>query len=128
MTKLLTETIKRSAQFFMVQIAGGMPRGPEVDKLLRGSNLLVATPGRLLDHLCNTEGFQYDNLQSLVVYQAGSILDMGFAYDLNKIIQYLPETRQTILFSTGLTDQVRNLAETLLNENSKQISVDMNLD
>jgi len=71
-------------------IMGGANRRAEVDKLVKGVNLLVATPGRLLDHLQNTKGFIYRNLKALVIDEADRILEIGFEEEMKKIISILP--------------------------------------
>ena len=71
-------------------IMGGANRRAEVDKLAKGVNLLVATPGRLLDHLQNTKGFIYRNLKALVIDEADRILEIGFEEEMKKIISILP--------------------------------------
>jgi ATP-dependent RNA helicase DDX18/HAS1 len=71
-------------------IMGGANRRAEVDKLVKGVNLLVATPGRLLDHLENTKGFVFRNLKALIIDEADRILEIGFEEEMKKIISILP--------------------------------------
>ena len=80
-------------------VIGGAKRSSEAHQLKKGVNLLVATPGRLLDHLENTEGFIYHNLMMLIIDEADAILKIGFEEELNKIIELLPKERVTLLFS-----------------------------
>jgi ATP-dependent RNA helicase DDX18/HAS1 len=75
-------------------IMGGANRRAEADKLVKGVNLLVATPGRLLDHLENTKGFVYRNLRALVIDEADRILEIGFEEEMKKIIAILPNGEQ----------------------------------
>ena len=91
-------------------IMGGANRRAESDKLVKGVNILVATPGRLLDHLANTKGFVYSKLQILVIDEADRILEQGFEEDMHQIIKLLPTNRQTILFSATQTRKVEDLA------------------
>ena len=70
---------------------------------MKGVNLLVATPGRLLDHLQNTSGFLYRNLACLVIDEADRILEIGFEEEMRQIIKILPKERQTMLFSATQT-------------------------
>nr|KAG5698268.1 hypothetical protein BaRGS_024075 [Batillaria attramentaria] len=70
---------------------GGTNRQEEAKKLSKGINILVATPGRLLDHLQNTEGFMYKNLQCLIIDEADRLLDMGFEEEMKQIIKLLPQ-------------------------------------
>ena len=89
---------------------GGANRKSEADRLKNGVNLLVATPGRLLDHLRTTKGFIYKNLVSLVIDEADRILEIGFERDMHEIIALLPKERQTSLFSATQTKNVQDLA------------------
>jgi ATP-dependent RNA helicase DDX18/HAS1 len=91
-------------------VMGGANRKSEADKLVKGVNILVCTPGRLLDHLANTRGFNYQRLQVLVVDEADRILEQGFEEDMHQIIKLLPRERQTILFSATQTRKVEDLA------------------
>jgi len=67
--------------------------------LKKGVNLLVCTPGRLLDHLEHTDGFVYHNLKMLIIDEADAILRVGFEEEMQRILKKLPKQRQTILFS-----------------------------
>lgn len=91
-------------------VMGGANRKAEAEKLVKGVNILVATPGRLHDHLANTKGFKYDRLSLLVIDEADRILDQGFEEDMRQIIKYLQRDRQTILFSATQTRKVEDLA------------------
>jgi len=91
-------------------VIGGANRKSEADKLAAGANLLVATPGRLLDHLRNTRGFVYKNLVNLIIDEADRILEIGFERDMHDIIGKLPKERQTALFSATQTKNVQDLA------------------
>jgi ATP-dependent RNA helicase DDX18/HAS1 len=71
-------------------VMGGANRKAEADKLVKGVNLLVATPGRLLDHLQNTKGFVFKNLKALVIDEADRILEVGFEEEMKQIIKILP--------------------------------------
>ena len=71
-------------------LMGGTNRQTEAHKLSKGINIVVATPGRLLDHLQNTADFVYKNLQCLVIDETDRILDVGFEEDLKQIIKILP--------------------------------------
>jgi len=80
-------------------VIGGSKRSSEANMLKKGVNLLVATPGRLLDHLENTKGFVFKNMQMLIIDEADAILKIGFEEEMNKIINLLPKERVTGLFS-----------------------------
>lgn len=85
---------------------GGANRRTEAEKLVKGVNLVVATPGRLLDHLQNTKGFVYANLACLVIDEADRILEIGFEEEMRQIVRILPKDRQTMLFSATQTTKV----------------------
>ena len=91
-------------------VIGGAKRSQEAHQLKKGVNLLVATPGRLLDHLENTKGFVFHNLQMLIIDEADAILKIGFEEEMNKIIKLLPnDGRTTCLFSATMTKKVEDL-------------------
>lgn len=74
-------------------IMGGANRQAEAEKLGKGVNILVATPGRLLDHLHSTEDFMFKNLHCLIIDEADRLLDIGFEEELKQIIRLLPSTK-----------------------------------
>lgn len=90
-------------------VMGGANRRGEAERLVKGVGILVATPGRLLDHLQNTKGFVFRNLQMLVIDEADRILEQGFEEDMHQIIRILPKQRQTMLFSATQTKKVEDL-------------------
>ncbi|KIL68387.1 hypothetical protein M378DRAFT_21908 [Amanita muscaria Koide BX008] len=96
-------------------VIGGKNLNDERDRLSR-MNILVATPGRLLQHLDQTVGFDTDNLQILVLDEADRILDMGFARTLSALLSHLPKSRQTLLFSATQTQSVDDLARLSLSD------------
>jgi ATP-dependent RNA helicase DDX18/HAS1 len=105
-------------------VIGGANRRAEAEKLSKGVNLLVATPGRLLDHLQNTP-FVFKNLKSLVIDEADRILEIGFEDEMKQIIKILPkEDRQTMLFSATQTTKVEDLARISLRPGPLYINVD----
>ncbi|XP_023617746.1 ATP-dependent RNA helicase DDX18 isoform X3 [Myotis lucifugus] len=105
-------------------IMGGSNRSAEAQKLANGINIIVATPGRLLDHMQNTPGFMYKNLQCLVIDEADRILDVGFEEELKQIIKLLPTRRQTMLFSATQTRRVEDLARISLKKEPLYVGVD----
>ncbi|KAJ3480268.1 hypothetical protein NLI96_g8474 [Meripilus lineatus] len=106
-------------------VMGGANRSAEADKLKKGVNLLVATPGRLLDHLQNTPGFIFRNLRGLVIDEADRILEVGFEEEMKRIINILPnENRQSMLFSATQTTKVTDLARISLRPGPLYIDVD----
>ncbi len=105
-------------------IMGGANRKTESDKLLKGVNLIVATPGRLLDHLQSTRGFNYRNLQMLIIDEADRCLEIGFEEEMTQIIKLLPKERQTLLFSATQTKKIQDLAKLSLKPDVKYVGVD----
>ncbi|XP_053397744.1 uncharacterized protein LOC123552273 isoform X3 [Mercenaria mercenaria] len=105
-------------------IMGGTNRQEEAKKLGKGVNILVATPGRLLDHLQNTQDFMYKNLQCLIIDEADRILDVGFEEEMKQIIKLLPKRRQTMLFSATQTRKVEDLARISLKKEPLYVGVD----
>ncbi|URE16337.1 DUF4217 domain containing protein [Musa troglodytarum] len=91
-------------------VIGGAGRKGEAEHLAKGVNLLVATPGRLLDHLKNTKGFIYKNLMFLIIDEADRILEANFEEDMKQIFKCLPKARQTALFTATQTKQVEEFA------------------
>lgn len=94
-------------------VFGGVSPNPQIQALRRGIDILIATPGRLLDHLMQ-RNVDLSNVQTLVLDEADRMFDMGFINDIRKIIQYLPKKRQTLLFSATFAPQVRELAHGVL--------------
>ncbi|KAL2260547.1 hypothetical protein VTK26DRAFT_5414 [Humicola hyalothermophila] len=117
------ELMKHHSQTYGVVI-GGANRRAEADKLGKGVNLLIATPGRLLDHLQNTP-FVFKNLKSLIIDEADRILEIGFEDEMRQIVKILPkEDRQTMLFSATQTTKVEDLARISLRPGPLYINVD----
>eukprot|EP00535_Pseudo-nitzschia_heimii_P002262 CAMPEP_0197185084 /NCGR_PEP_ID=MMETSP1423-20130617/11129_1 /TAXON_ID=476441 /ORGANISM="Pseudo-nitzschia heimii, Strain UNC1101" /LENGTH=604 /DNA_ID=CAMNT_0042636047 /DNA_START=38 /DNA_END=1852 /DNA_ORIENTATION=- len=96
-------------------IMGGANRKTEADRLRKGVNIVIATPGRLLDHLQNSPGFVTRNLLVLCMDEADRILEIGFEDDLRAIVKVLPKERQTMLFSATQTKKVEDLARLSIN-------------
>lgn len=117
------ELMQHHSQTFGIVI-GGANRRAEAEKLSKGVNLLIATPGRLLDHLQNTPGFVYKNCRALVIDEADRILEVGFEDEMRQIIRVLPkEHRQTMLFSATQTTKVEDLARISLKPGPFYINV-----
>jgi ATP-dependent RNA helicase DDX18/HAS1 len=105
-------------------VMGGANRRAEAEKLEKGVNLLVATPGRLLDHLQNTQGFVFKNLRQLVIDEADRILEIGFEDEMKQIMKILGNgERQTSLFSATQTTKVEDLARISLKPGPLYINV-----
>ncbi|ESO07707.1 hypothetical protein HELRODRAFT_170245 [Helobdella robusta] len=105
-------------------VMGGANRQQEAKKLGKGVNILVATPGRLLDHLQNTSDFVYKNLQILVIDEADRILQDGFEEDMKQIIRILPKNRQTMMFSATQTKNIEDLSKISLKKEPMYVGVD----
>ncbi|KAJ9539285.1 hypothetical protein OSB04_032018, partial [Centaurea solstitialis] len=105
-------------------VIGGAARRGEAERIVKGVNLLVATPGRLLDHLQNTKGFIYKNLKCFVIDEADRILEANFEEEMKQIIRILPKTRQTALFSATQTKKVEDLARLSFQNTPVYIDVD----
>ena len=112
------EVLKKIGKFH--ELSAGLVIGgkslKEEQELISRMNILIGTPGRLLQHMDQTAGFHCDNLQLLILDEADRILDMGFEKTMNAIIQNLPKERQTLLFSATQTKSVRDLARLSLTE------------
>jgi len=94
---------------------GGVGQSPQVNALRRGVDVLVATPGRLLD-LMGQGCIRFDRLEVFVLDEADRMLDMGFIHDVKRVIRALPERRQTLLFSATMPPDIARLAESILAE------------
>ncbi|CAN6991028.1 hypothetical protein IGI04_003357 [Brassica rapa subsp. trilocularis] len=108
------ELVKHHHSLTVSMVIGGNNRRSEAQRIANGSNLLIATPGRLLDHLQHTKGFIFKHLKCLVIDEADRILEENFEEDMNKILKILPKTRQTALFSATQTSKVQDLARVSL--------------
>lgn len=96
-------------------IFGGVKQGAQVDALRRGVDILVATPGRLID--LNQQGFiRFNHVEVFVLDEADRMLDMGFIHDVRRIEKLLPRERQTLLFSATMPPEIRDLAGAILND------------
>ncbi|MDO9271714.1 MAG: DEAD/DEAH box helicase [Rugosibacter sp.] len=95
-------------------IFGGVGMGPQIDALRRGVDILVATPGRLLDH--HQQGtLDLSHVEFFVLDEADRMLDMGFVHDIKRVLAVLPAKKQSLLFSATFSDEIKALAERLLN-------------
>lgn len=102
-------------------VFGGVKINPQMMRLRKGTDILVATPGRLLD-LYNQNAVKFNQLEILVLDEADRMLDMGFIRDIRKILAVLPKNRQNLLFSATFSEEIRDLAKGLVN-NPVEISV-----
>ena len=94
-------------------IYGGVGQGPQVQALQRGVDVLIATPGRLLDLIGQRE-VKLDRVETLVLDEADRMLDMGFIHDVQRVVKLVPTDRQTLLFSATLPKEVVELADQMM--------------
>ncbi len=102
-------------------IFGGVNINPQIDMLRRGVDIIVATPGRLLDHV-SQRTVDLGRIETLVLDEADRMLDMGFIHDIKRVITLLPRKRQNLLFSATFSPDIRKLAEGLL---QNPVSIDI---
>jgi ATP-dependent RNA helicase RhlE len=96
---------------------GGVGMQPQIDKLKRGVDILVATPGRLLDH-AQQRTLDLSHIEIFVLDEADRMLDMGFIHDIKKVLALVPAKKQSLLFSATFSDEIKALADRLLNKPS----------
>jgi ATP-dependent RNA helicase RhlE len=110
------ETYGRHLSLRSAVVFGGVKINPQIDKLRRGVDILVATPGRLLDH-AGKGTVDLSRIEILVLDEADRMLDMGFIHDIHRVLALLPENgaRQNLLFSATFSDEIKELANRLLN-------------
>jgi ATP-dependent RNA helicase RhlE len=115
------ETYSKYLPLKSTVVFGGVKINPQMQKLRQGVDVLVATPGRLLD-LYSQNALKFNQLEVLVLDEADRMLDMGFIHDIKKILAVLPAKRQNLMFSATFSDDIRVLAKKLVN-NPVEISV-----
>ncbi|MCF8473696.1 MAG: DEAD/DEAH box helicase [Emcibacter sp.] len=108
-------TFSKGTNLKSLVVAGGQPYPPQTTNLRRGVDILVATPGRLIDHI-NRNNVKFADTNIFVLDEADRMLDMGFIDDVQDISKSLPEDHQTILFSATMNPKVRDLSKTLLKD------------
>ncbi len=118
------ESVKDYGKYLSLQstvVFGGVGMKPQVDRVKRGVDVLVATPGRLLD-LQGQGLLDLSSIEILVLDEADRMLDMGFIHDVKKVLALVPKDKQSLLFSATFSDEIRELAATLL-KNPQSIQV-----
>jgi ATP-dependent RNA helicase RhlE len=113
----IAESVETYGKFLTLKsmvVFGGVSINPQINRLGRFIDILVATPGRLLD-LANQNKVDLSGVEILVLDEADRMLDMGFIHDIKKILAKLPKTRQNLLFSATFADEIKTLADSLLN-------------
>ena len=108
------ESLGRSLSLRSTVVFGGVGIHPQIDKLKRGVDILVATPGRLLDH-AGRRTLDLSKVEILVLDEADRMLDMGFIHDIKKVLKLLPGKRQNLLFSATYSAEIKRFADGLLN-------------
>ncbi|MCC7490440.1 MAG: DEAD/DEAH box helicase, partial [Gammaproteobacteria bacterium] len=98
-----------------VVVFGGVGINPQIDALRRGCDILVATPGRLLD-LAGQQALDLRAVEVFVLDEADRMLDMGFIHDIKRVLRLLPQRRQNLMFSATYSDDIRSLAARFLHE------------
>ena len=114
----VAESVQHYGKYLPLRSAvvfGGVKINPQMMKLRRGVDILVATPGRLLD-LYNQNAVKFSQLEILVLDEADRMLDMGFIRDIKKILALLPQRRQNLMFSATFSDDIRALTKGLLHQ------------
>jgi len=110
------ESISEYGRFLSLKstvVFGGVSINPQKQKLIRGVDILVATPGRLLDHV-GQRSVDLSKVELLVLDEADRMLDMGFIHDIRKVLALVPKQKQTLLFSATFSDDIKKLANGLL--------------
>ncbi len=115
------ETYSRYAPVSSTVVFGGVKINPQIAKLKQGVDILVATPGRLLD-LHQQGAVNFKALEILVLDEADRMLDMGFIHDIRRVIKLLPQKKQTLMFSATFSGEIRQLAKSFLH---KPVEVDV---
>lgn len=120
----ISENIREYGQFTSIEhvvIFGGVPQGKQTNALRKGVDILVATPGRLLD-LMNQGFVKLDKVEIFTLDEADRMLDMGFVHDVKKIIAKIPKKRQTLFFSATMPSSITQLSNQILS-NPKRVEV-----
>jgi superfamily II DNA/RNA helicase len=114
----VTENIRQLGRFMRVRyvnVVGGVPYPPQIRLLSQSLDIIIATPGRLIDHI-NNDRVDLSRIKTFVLDEADRMLDMGFVNDVTNIAQYIPQQRQTLLFSATFEKAVQAIARQLLND------------
>ncbi len=120
-TRELTAQVAQSVELYgkylpykTATIFGGVKINPQINKLKKGVDIVIATPGRLLDHI-SQKTINLRNVEFLILDEADRMLDMGFINDIKKVLAVLPKQKQTLLFSATYSDAIKKLSDKLLN-------------
>ena len=113
----VSESINTYSKYLKIRstvVFGGVKINPQIAKLRSGVDILIATPGRLLDH-ANQKTIDLSKIEILILEEADRMLDMGFLPDIKRLLALLPKQRQNLLFSATFSDEIKKLADKLLN-------------
>jgi ATP-dependent RNA helicase RhlE len=116
-------SLGRKTKIRSLAIYGGVAKGPQVAALRRGAEIVVACPGRLLDHM-GDRTIDLSSVEVLVLDEADRMCDMGFLPDIRRILNQLPSKRQTLFFSATMPDEIRTLADSIL-QNPVTVQIDL---
>lgn len=108
-----TEHYGKSLTLRAAAIFGGVNIRPQISKLKHGTDILIATPGRLLDHI-SQKTLSLSDIEILVLDEADRMMDMGFSFELKRILKLIPKKRQNLLFSATYSDEIKQLADQML--------------
>lgn len=108
------KTYSKHTNIKSLVIFGGVSQNPQIEALKKGVDVLIATPGRMID-LYNQKFINLDNVKYFVLDEADSMLDMGMIHDVKRIIKYLPKVRQNIFFSATMPKEISKLADSIFN-------------
>ncbi|MCR1824842.1 MULTISPECIES: DEAD/DEAH box helicase [Terrisporobacter] len=108
------KTYSKNTNIKSLVIFGGVSQNPQTEALKKGVDVLIATPGRMID-LYNQKFINLDNVKYFVLDEADSMLDMGMIHDVKRIIKYLPKVRQNIFFSATMPKEISKLADSIFN-------------
>ncbi|MBE9462763.1 DEAD/DEAH box helicase [Dyadobacter subterraneus] len=123
----ITEVFERIGQYTKVKafsVFGGVEQGPQIAQLEKGIDILVATPGRMFD-LVSQGHIKLNRIEILVLDEADHMLDLGFIKDIQDLIKFLPNTRQTLFFSATINEKIKKLAYSLV-RNAIRIQISPN--
>jgi ATP-dependent RNA helicase RhlE len=114
--------IARNTKVKTVAIYGGVEQDPQIEKLVRGVDVLVTTPGRMFD-LVSQGYIRFDYLETLILDEADQMLNLGFYKDIEDLIKFLPKRRQTLFFSATIDAKIKKLAYSLVNSKAIRIQI-----
>ena len=110
-----TVALGKHTRITSVAVYGGVSKGPQAKALNRGAEIVVACPGRLLDHV-NDDNIDLSRIEVLVLDEADTMCDMGFLPDIRRILTHLPKQRQTLFFAATMPDEIRDLSRDILDD------------